>query len=248
MRYSQAPSRSVGSTWGDMNYFAHGRDLIGQPCRLAGASLPDWLNVVDRRVRVRRRQALLFVDDSNPLTRELARGVVQHHDDDQWFHATAAFAQSCAELTVMVREAIPGDSTVRVGFLGHILVEMLLDASLIEAHPERLNRYYETMAQVDPEQIRSCAEQLAGRPIPGLPRWIVRFRELQFLRDYACDSRLVLRLNQIMHRVGLVELPAGVTNMLPAARQLVRNRVADLLSPTIDPVPPCEENSVCNLA
>jgi hypothetical protein len=40
-----------------MNYLAHGREHLDRPYFLAGTAVPDWLNVSDRRSRVRRKQA-----------------------------------------------------------------------------------------------------------------------------------------------------------------------------------------------
>ena len=54
-----------------MNYFAHGYRYIDRPWFLAGTALPDWLNVVDRRVRVRKDQASRFMIDSDFQMAEL---------------------------------------------------------------------------------------------------------------------------------------------------------------------------------
>ena len=34
-----------------MNYFAHGRQFVNQPYFMAGTSVPDWLPVLNRRVK-----------------------------------------------------------------------------------------------------------------------------------------------------------------------------------------------------
>src|SRR5579864_6568298 len=132
-----------------MNYFAHGLQFVDRPYFLAGTALPDWLSVVDRRVRLRARQVHPFADGSGTPSAELAAGVLQHLDDDAWFHNTPAFAVASAQLTLVIREALPADDGHRPSFLGHILTEMLLDAVLIERHPERLSRYYKALSQLD---------------------------------------------------------------------------------------------------
>jgi hypothetical protein len=40
-----------------MNYFAHARPFLDQPYFMAGTGVPDWLTVVDRRVRLRAKHA-----------------------------------------------------------------------------------------------------------------------------------------------------------------------------------------------
>ena len=57
-----------------MNYFAHGRAWIDDPYMLAGTAVPDWLNVVDRRVRVRSRQAALHCESADVRVARLAAG------------------------------------------------------------------------------------------------------------------------------------------------------------------------------
>ena len=87
-----------------MNYFAHGLQFVQEPYVLAGTAVPDWLNVVDRRARVRSKAAMPFVDDPDDRTAAVARGVVRHHEDDAWFHRTRAFAELSWDFTVVIRD------------------------------------------------------------------------------------------------------------------------------------------------
>ena len=80
----------------------------------------------------------------------LARGIARHHADDAWFHTTAAFAELSWRFTARLRDVLAPDEGMRPSFLGHILVEILLDAALIARDPERLERYYEALAAIDP--------------------------------------------------------------------------------------------------
>src|SRR5579863_1721413 len=111
-----------------MNYFAHGIRFLDSPYFLAGTALPDWLSIVDRRVRLRPALVTPFSDGAGTPQAELAAGVLQHFADDDWFHKTPAFAVASAKLTVLFREALPSDDGHRPAFLGHILTEILLDA------------------------------------------------------------------------------------------------------------------------
>ena len=40
-----------------MNYFAHGYAFLDDPYFLAGTAVPDWLSVIDRRMRARSKLA-----------------------------------------------------------------------------------------------------------------------------------------------------------------------------------------------
>ncbi|NIP84721.1 MAG: hypothetical protein GTO03_03845 [Planctomycetales bacterium] len=214
-----------------MNYLAHARQHLNHPYVVAGTALPDWLNVCDRRLRVRRRHAEPFLSHPDESLAAIARGVRQHHDDDAWFHQTPAFAQLSLEMTVRVREALAGDEGMRVYFLGHILVELLLDAALAAADPQLLDRYYQALSTVDPARVAGAVRQMSGRPAPPLAAWIPRFIAERFLWDYADDDKLLWRLNQVMRRVGLAPLPARLTQIFPAARRQVAQQTIPLLTP-----------------
>ena len=209
-----------------MNYFAHGRDLVDRPYELAGVALPDWLAASDRGARLRRRR----VDGAgDPRTEALAKGVLKHLDDDDWFHRTHAFLSVSGELTARVRALGPEDRTLRAGFWGHVLTEILLDAHLIEGDPARLDAYYAALDGVDAAWIHATAAAWTTRPPVRLATFIDRFRRWRFLCAYPDDAELKVRLDGLAGRVGLPPLPPSFMEQLPAARQLVAEHAGELL-------------------
>jgi hypothetical protein len=211
-----------------MNYFAHGIRFLDRPWFLAGTALPDWLSVIDRRVRLRPKKVSERADGSGSIDAELAAGAWQHFEDDRWFHKTRAFAEATAHLARMFRDFLgPGDN-FRCGFLGHIACELLLDAILIERHPELLERYYEVFSRLEPASLSQAVRDLAGQPVE-VERWLPIFCREQFLRDYADSERLAYRLNQVLRRVKLDPLPAGIAEPLSAGRSVVRSYADGLL-------------------
>ena len=177
-----------------MNYFAHGRAYVDDRYFLAGTAVPDWLSVVDRRVRARSAGAAPLVDDSDPQVAAVARGIVQHHHDDGWFHQTRAFAELSWEFTVLVRDALPPDDGLRPSFLGHILVELLLDAALIEEQVDQLDAYYKAVDEIDAKLVQSVVNRIATRSTEHLALLIPRFSAERFLYDYLgrCQTALPL--------------------------------------------------------
>ena len=212
-----------------MNYFAHGRHFIDDPYFLAGTAVPDWLNVVDRRVRVRARQAQLHVDAPDPRAARIAQGIVQHCRDDEWFHATRAFAELSLELCQMLRGALAPDDGFRPHFLGHILVEILLDAALVAENPGRLDAYYAAIDSIDGRSVEDAVNRMAARETHHLAALIPLFSRERFLSDYADDAKLLFRLNQVMRRVRLPLLPAEIAEVFGMARELVTARKDELL-------------------
>jgi hypothetical protein len=213
-----------------VNYFAHGRAFVDQPSFLAGTALPDWLSVVDRRVRLRAGAIDPWCEHSDERLAALARGVAQHHRDDRRFHASPTFALLSGQIAVNVRRALPGDDSLRPWFLGHVLVELLLDAALIAAEPQRLDAYYRAMESLDADWVEWAVAQLGPRPAVGLGFFVRGFCRERFLPDYLDDAKLLWRLGQVLRRVGLSPLPEGFVDLLPAAREAVRANAEQLLA------------------
>jgi len=213
-----------------MNYFAHGVRFVDRPYFLAGTALPDWLSAADRRVRLRANNVAAFADGSRSAAAELASGVLQHLRDDDRFHRTAAFTWVTSELTRMFRRALPPDDAHRPSLLGHIVTELLVDALLIERHPQRLEQYYRALAGLDAAFVQQAVNRMAARQTERLSLFIVVFRSERFLADYTQPERMLVRLNQIMRRVKLNPLPAHVAMVIEAARGVVSLNLNGLLA------------------
>jgi hypothetical protein len=214
-----------------MNYLAHGFPYVDDPYFLAGTAIPDWLGVVNRRMRVRSKQVAPFVNHGDPRVAALAGGILQHHADDRWFHQTRAFAELNLQLTVAVRDVLSQEEGFRPSFLGHILVEILLDATLIVDDPSRLDDYYAALEQIEAGYVAQVVnEELATCESPLLAGFIAKFCSVRFLYDYVQDEKLLFRLNQVMGRVKLPPLPDALLEILPPARRDVRRRRDELLA------------------
>ena len=211
-----------------MNYVAHSMGSIEDPYRLAGTAVPDWLRVSDRRSRV--DAARVRADATDPREAALASGIRRHFDDDRWFHRTSAFQELSAALTTRVAALEPENRHMRAFFLGHVLVELLLDAALIERDPELLPRYYESLAQVDPDVIGRVVGGWTEPSAERLALFAERFGRERFLFDYLDDQRLLYRLTQVSRRVRLPRLPDGMERLLPDARALVRGSADALMT------------------
>jgi hypothetical protein len=206
-----------------LNYLAHGYRFLDRPRFVAGTALPDWLGAADRRSRLRGAAV-------EGVAGELAAGVRQHLADDTWFHATAAFQRSEGELTELVRGANRDEPRQRAWFFGHVLVEMLLDAWLMEEDPRRLDDYYEALAQVGIDSLVAEATPWLTRPPERLHRFVGIFLSSRFLEGYRTDEGVLERMNGVARRVGLPSLSADTLSVLPEARRIVYGRATDLLS------------------
>ena len=110
-------------------------------------------------------------------------------------------------------------------------MELLLDSQLIEESPDCLQRYYEALGCVDGVRVANAVSRMSGQQANGLVWLLPRFISERFLWDYAEDEKLLIRLNQVMRRVRLPQLPDTFVQMLPDARQQVHQRHKELLTP-----------------
>jgi len=218
------------ATGATVNYFAHGLRFVDRPLFLAGTAVPDWLSVVDRRMRMRQRLVSPFADGSGSEMAEVAAGTLQHLSDDQYFHRCRAFTEISGTLAVEFRDRLPEGPKYRPGVLGHITCELVLDGILIERDPGRLEQYYSALGQVDAEVVQRAVNGMArGGTTRRLTEMIGQFCERRFLADYVDPSRLLYRLNQVMRRIKLAALPEGVLEVIERGHLLVEPRVEELL-------------------
>jgi hypothetical protein len=214
-----------------MNFLCHAMPYLDDPLLAVSTGVPDWLSAVDRKIRARGRLARQFFDSDDSELRRVARGVIRHIEDDRWFHGTQAFVETNMRLAVELRDLLPGDAGFRPTFVGHILIEMLLDAFWIRDDGAIAERYYTALKSIPAETIERCVNAITGKPTDQLSRVIERFLDAQFLYDYLDHDKLLVRLNQVMKRVGLLPLPAAVGDWLPEAGKMVESRRLRLLTP-----------------
>jgi hypothetical protein len=213
-----------------MNFLCHALPYLDNPLVAAATAVPDWLSVVDRKIRARERMAVAGLDSDDDAVRAVSEGILHHIRDDRWFHSTEAFVQSNLDLAVALRDRLPGDRGFRPMFVSHVVIEVLLDAFWIRDRPEFAGEYYRLIEAVSPEVIQSSVNRITGKQTQQLAATIRRFAEARFLYDYLDHQRLLGRLNQVMRRVGLEELPPEVLPWLQEAAELVEFRRRRLLT------------------
>ena len=214
-----------------MNYLAHAYRHLHDPYFVAGTALPDWMNVIDRKNRPRSQYAEPVTRHVDARWATVAQGCLQHHADDQWFHQTADFVKLSTQFAVELRSQLAAGMGHQAGFVGHIAVELLLDAALIEREPQLLDNYYAVLNELDPQVVQAAASEICPRPVTRLSELLPRFVEARFLADYLDDRRLLYRLNGVMRRISLPELPDTLIAWLASARLRVHDSLELLLRP-----------------
>lgn len=209
-----------------MNYLAHAWTLgPAAPDEVVlGAALPDLAGVFDRRApRLTMEAADLLEGAGAPL---LARGVRAHQAADSCFHDLPAFKEGCAALRAEL--ALLELEQVRGFFLAHLLLEVLLDAALLEEDPTLAPRFYSALEAAPRER---AATLVAKKDPAGFERWVERFLRARFLLDYGTDEGVAFRIEQVLNRARQTmgtEGAARLRGALPAMRARIRNATAAL--------------------
>lgn len=226
-----------------VNYFAHAYHHLDRPHFLAGLAIPDWLSAGDRGTRVRSRTILERRGSLPGRQQEIADGILRHLDDDRWFHSSAAFVTTTSDIGRAFARVLPpaedrpastdpmtsASDRWHCGFLGHLVLELLIDGELSRNNELLLQRYYEQMAKVDMAEVAQTVASVANRPSSVVGSFMAMFLQERFLEDYADDDRLLRRINQVLRRVSLTPLPEEALTAIAHSRGLVRTRLPHLL-------------------
>ncbi len=185
-----------------MNFLSH--DYVLPPGAPAltrvGSALPDLWSVLARRplpLVVQRRLEVTPGQDAIAL----AKGIRSHLAADAAFHGHPVFRERVAWLAPRIEPVWQG--LRHASLAAHVLVEMVLDAWIVEREPARLDDYY---ACFSPLQNRTAA-MLSASDAPmetEVMAVLDRFSGTQFLRDYATPEGTVDRFARL-----LVHTPFG---------------------------------------
>ena len=213
-----------------MNCFAHSIPFFDQPYFAVGTCIPDWLTACDRKCRARKKKAAAWVDDADPILAAVAAGVVQHHEDDYWFHGSAIFTRINMELAIEYREQFGNTQSMRASLIGHIVIEMLLDAFLESKFPGSMEKMYGWIAELDADKVQDSINRFASKPTTELVGEIERFQSERYLFDYLKDAGVRYRMNKVLGRLKLELMPAESVAWLGEKREQVYRHAEKLLA------------------
>ncbi len=83
-----------------------------------------------------------------------------------------------------VRQQLAAGLGHQAGFLGHISVELLMDAVLIERQPGLVDQYYRMLDALDHSKLQVAANKICKSPVSNLVILLPRFIQERFLADY----------------------------------------------------------------
>ena len=213
-----------------MNFLAHGRNYLADPLRLFGTAFPDLARIANRRARIREGDETALREHSDPDMRAVGEGITIHLLENKWFHASTAFQSTQSEITAILRKRFAEETGFRASVVSHLALELLLDDILIQQRPARVADFYRSLELV-PDSLRAqCLQYVVPQIADTFDAVFQRFLRSRFLEDYADPSKLTQRMNGIIGRAGMDELPEGFSEVWQELRWLVESESETLLT------------------
>jgi len=188
-----------------MNLVAHfylDRDLVNSYFTV-GAATPDLLSIYNSSLRIKARHLrLLSEEDLGKITPPFLDGLNRHFFADGIFHTSPTFHASTKRISTMLEEYFPDLEVKRKFFVGHILLELLLDKVLINLNPGILESYYGHFEALQPfRDIQRSIEIAVGHPVPNYETYLTKFLRKKWLYAYADAEHIAWILKRILRRV-----------------------------------------------
>lgn len=164
-----------------------------------GLVLPDMMGTVQRRWRLPSSFAL---HEDDVFTERIAEGTSRHLNVDAYFHSSAFFK----EFTAIIREVfkknkldLPG---VRLFFVAHIFLELMLDRLIILNYSAASPNFYFDLSKIENELLKPFFKLAGVENVTKFMDFFERFQTLKYLNHYIEDESLLYALNRIMQRAG----------------------------------------------
>ena len=212
-----------------MNYFAHALPFLDRPYFVAGDGGARLARGGRSPLRLRRKHAEPLAHRPIPPA-AVAGGLLQHLRATGGSTPPGPLPNARWSWPPRPGGCWATTPVAPAWLLGHLLVEVLLDASLASAISRAGGIYYRALDAVNALVVQQAVNLMAPRPTERLAAMIDGFRREPIVWDYLDDDRLLMRLGQVMHRLGFPPLPRRLRRTATLARQLIDHRREELLS------------------
>ena len=189
-----------------MNYLSH--FLVDHkkdnPNYNFGLALPDLVNISKRGWRAESKAFPV----ANKNVNEIWEGYQQHFTADAQFHNSDFFEKHSKRLRKEFEERGLNQPGIRLFFVGHVLLEMLLDRHIVKTRRNIADLFYEQLDLVIDSDIESFFEA-AGDKIPDrFLEFFGKFKNSKYLFTYAENEGMFYALNRLLRRTRQPEFEA----------------------------------------
>ena len=190
-----------------MNLVAHyylDRDRVNSYF-VVGAATPDLLSIYNSSLRIKARHLKKMSEDqAGRITPPFLSGLYRHFFADGVFHLSPTFNAETKQISNMLVDYFPDLNVQRKFFIGHILLELLIDKILIDKNPGILESYYGHFESLQPfRDLRKASQLAVGHDLPNYEAYMHKFMRRKYLYHYADFEHIAWVLRRILRRVSI---------------------------------------------
>lgn len=165
---------------------------------VSGTCTPDLMSIFNRTMRVKHHSQVI------PLGSEtFYQGVLRHYAADKAFHSCDFFLEESHNIALFLRKSFPSEQVHRTFFVGHVLVELLIDKILIGQDERLVGDFYAHLEVVSPQTLSQTTQHFVTQPLLGYEAFLQRFIQNRYLFHYSKYEYIIFVLKQIVSRVGI---------------------------------------------
>lgn len=188
-----------------MNFISHfylDRD-VQNSLFIVGSVTPDLMSIYNSGLRIKKSHLNRFQSNLHPEVPEsFVKGLARHFFVDRVFHSSEHFSAETKLISNDLAERFPQYDIQRKFFIGHILLELVLDKILIDSNPGLLEDFYAHFSQADEYiRIQNATAEVSGHDLPKYTSFLKKFYDHKYLRQYKRYEHIAFVLNQILRRV-----------------------------------------------
>lgn len=157
--------------------------------------MPDLVRMSNKSLRLKPTEQLVNLNEAPMQT-----GINLHVATDHFFHNTPFFKEGSSKLTELLR-SFSFRQIKRNSFLGHVLLELLLDRWLLIHYPDKGELFYHSLSKVKSNELLELfASQGKAAYAREFEAFLKKFIGYRYLLLYPNDDELAYALTRIYFR------------------------------------------------
>lgn len=159
-----------------------------------GLLFPDFLGILDRSYKLNQ-----FLENYHGGNAEFISGIKHHQLADEMWHYGNYFNEKTKEIKKILKNYEMVDKPYRPFFMTHVMLEILLDRTIVIHEKQVAISLYESLEKVDSEFLDSLISQdeLKAR----FSSFFESFTENRYTLSYANNEKFIYALNRLFARV-----------------------------------------------
>lgn len=183
-----------------MNFLSHYTvHHNSEPVFNFGLLFPDFLGIISRGYKLKQ-----FKKDFGSKNTHFLNGIAHHELADALWHESIFFREKCAGIKKILNDFGFVDKPFRPFFMSHVMLEILLDRTIVLKEERLTDDMYTSLEAVEKELIENINEIHPATREFG--RFFANFRSNRYVFSYGSNEMFIYALNRLFSRVNHPQL------------------------------------------